>query len=84
MLGTVKLDNTLPLSDQRNVNQITAQSRNPTVVTVVRDTCATIMPPARAKKTSFVIINVSQDVIKLDDQLQRTSWVVSQLGCCHQ
>ena len=39
MFGRVKLDNTLLTCDQGNLNQITARSRNRTLVTVVRDTC---------------------------------------------
>ena len=46
MLGRVKLDNTLLTCDQGNFNQITARSRNQTIVTVVRDTCTTTVPPA--------------------------------------
>ena len=43
MLGRVKLDNTLLTCDHGNFNQITARSRNRTLVTVVRDTCTTIV-----------------------------------------
>ena len=45
-LGRVKLDNTLLTCDRGNFNQITARSRNQTLVTVVRDTCITTVPPA--------------------------------------
>ena len=38
MLGRDKLDSTLLTCDQGNFNQITARSRNRTLVTVVRDT----------------------------------------------
>ena len=43
--GRVKLDNTLLTCDQGNFNQITARSRNRTLVTVVRDMCTTTVPP---------------------------------------
>ena len=46
MLGRVKLDNTLLTCDKSKFNQITAQSRNRTLVTVVRDTCVITVPPA--------------------------------------
>ena len=46
MFGRVKLDNTLLTCDQDNFNQITAQSRNRTLVTVVRDMYTTTVPPA--------------------------------------
>ena len=46
MLGRVKLDNTLLTCDQGNFNQITARGRNRTLVTVVRDTSTTTVPPA--------------------------------------
>ena len=46
MLGRDKLDNTLLTCDQGNFNQITARSRNQTLVTVVRDMCPTSVPPA--------------------------------------
>ena len=46
MLGRVKLNNTLLTCDQGNFNQITARGRNRTLVTVVRDTCTTTVPPA--------------------------------------
>ena len=46
MLGRVKPDNTLLTCDQGNFNQITAWGRNQTLVTVVRDTCTTTVPPA--------------------------------------
>ena len=46
MLGRVKLDNTLLTCDKGNFNQITARCRNRTLVTVVRDTCTTTVPPA--------------------------------------
>ena len=45
MLGRDKLDNTLLTCDQGNFNQITVRSRNRTLVTVVRDTCTTTVPP---------------------------------------
>ena len=41
LLGRVKLDNTLHTCDQGKFKQITARSRNPTPVTVVRDLCTT-------------------------------------------
>ena len=44
MLGGVKLDNTLLTCDKGNFNQITAWSRNRTLVTVVRDMCTTTGP----------------------------------------
>ena len=50
MLGRVKLDNTLLTSDQGNFSQITARSRNRTLVTVARDTCAATVPPATPRK----------------------------------
>ena len=46
MVGRDKLDNTLLTSNQGNFNQITAQSQNRTLVTVVRNTCTTAVPPA--------------------------------------
>ena len=46
MLGIDKLDNTLLTCDQDNFSQITSPSRNRTRVTVVRDTCTAIVPPA--------------------------------------
>ena len=46
MLGRVKLNITLLTCDQGNFNQITAWSRNRTLVTGVRDTCTTPVPPA--------------------------------------
>ena len=46
MLGRVKLDNTLLECDQGNFSQITAQSWDQTLVTVVRNTCTTTVPPA--------------------------------------
>ena len=46
MLGRVKLGNTLLTCDQGNFNQITARSRNRTLVTVVRDMYTTTVPPA--------------------------------------
>ena len=46
MLCRVKLDNTLLICDKGNFNQITARSRNRTRITVVRDACSTIAPPA--------------------------------------
>ena len=45
MFGRVKLDNTLLTCDQGNFNQITVWSRNRTLVTVVKDTCSTTVPP---------------------------------------
>ena len=44
-LGRVKLDNTLLTCDEGNFNQITARSRNRTLVTVVRGTCSTTVSP---------------------------------------
>ena len=46
MFVSVKLDNTLLTCDQGNFNQGTAQSQNLTLVTVVRHTCSTTVPPA--------------------------------------
>ena len=46
MFGRDKLDNTLLTCDQGNLNQITTRSRNRTLVTVVKDTCTTTVPPA--------------------------------------
>ena len=46
MLGRVKLDNILLTCGRVNFNQITARSRNGTLVIVVRDTCTTIVPSA--------------------------------------
>ena len=40
------MDNALLTCDQDNFNQITAQSRNQTLVTAVRNTCTTTVPPA--------------------------------------
>ena len=45
MFGRVQLDNTVLTCDQCNFNQITARSRNRVLVTVVRDTCTTTVPP---------------------------------------
>ena len=45
MLGRDKLDNTLLTCDQGNFNQIIPRSRNRTLITVVRDTCTTTVPP---------------------------------------
>ena len=41
MLGRVKQDNTLLTCDQGNFSQITARSRNRTLVTKAKDTCTT-------------------------------------------
>ena len=46
----VKMDDTLLTRDQDNFNQITARSRNQALVTVVRDTCTTTVPPAPPKE----------------------------------
>ena len=54
MLGRAKLDNTLLTCDQSNFNQITARCRNRTLVTVVRDTSTTTVPPARRKSKQFI------------------------------
>ena len=51
MLGRVKLDNTLLTFDHGNFNQITAWSRNQTLVIVVRDTCSTTVPPVPRSHT---------------------------------
>ena len=56
MLGRVKLDNTLLTCDQDNFNQITARRQNRTLVTVVRDTCSTTVPPAPRLFVLFVNI----------------------------
>ena len=53
ILGRVKLDNTLLTCGQSNFNQVTAWSRNRTLVTVVGDTCATTEPPAPAARKSW-------------------------------
>ena len=45
MLGKDKLDNTLFTCDQGYFNQITTRSRNLTLVTMVKDTFATSVPP---------------------------------------
>ena len=52
MLGRVKLDNTLLTCDQANFYQINARNRNWTLVTVMRDTCTTTVPPAPRVKWS--------------------------------
>ena len=44
MLGRVKPGNTLLTSDISNFKQITARSRNRPLVTVVRDTCTSVVP----------------------------------------
>ena len=54
MLGRVKLGNTLLTCDQGNFNQITARGRNRTLVTAVKDTCTTTVPPAPPKNKSSV------------------------------
>ena len=46
MLGRVKLENTLLTCDIGNFNEITARSRNQTLVTVMRDPCTTTVQPA--------------------------------------
>ena len=46
MLGRVKMNNTLLTYDKGNFNQMTARSWNRTVVTMVRDTSTTTVPPA--------------------------------------
>ena len=46
MLGRVKLDNTLLTCDKGNFHQITARTRNRSLVTVVRNKCTTTVPPA--------------------------------------
>ena len=51
MLGRVKLDNTPLTCDQGNFNQITARSRNRTLVTVVRDTYTATVPSASHEQT---------------------------------
>ena len=45
MLCRVKLDDTLLTCDQGNFNQITEWRWNRTLVTVVKDTCTTTVPP---------------------------------------
>ena len=49
MLGRDKVDDTFLTCDQGNFNQITARSRNRTLITVVRGTCTTTVPPAPHK-----------------------------------
>ena len=49
MLRRDKLENTLLPCEQGNFDKITARSRNRTLVTVVRDTCTTTVPPAPHK-----------------------------------
>ena len=44
MLDSVKLINTFLTCDKGNFNQITARSRNQTLVTMVRDTRTTTVP----------------------------------------
>ena len=46
MFGRDKLDNTLLTCDKGNLNQITARSRNRTLVIGVGDTCTTTVSPA--------------------------------------
>ena len=46
ILGRVKLDNTLLVLDKGKFNQIAAQSRNQTLVTVMRDMWPTTVLPA--------------------------------------
>ena len=53
MFGRVKLDNILLAFDQSNFNQITSRSRNQTLITVVRDTCTTTVPPSPTNVFSY-------------------------------
>ena len=58
VLGRDKLDNTLLTCDQGNFNQITAQSRNRTQVTEVRDTCTNTVPPV----TNYLLLLIEREV----------------------
>ena len=71
ILGKVKLDNTLLTCDQGNFNQITAQSQNRTLVTVMRETCTTTVPPA----PPFSNIFVQTEIFPVDE-------VWKNCGCC--
>ena len=62
MLGRVKLDNTLLACDQGNFNQITAWSRNQTLVIVVRDTYTTTVPPAPPKMDALLTSSAAYSV----------------------
>ena len=66
-LGRVKLENTLLTCDKGNFNQIAALSRNRTLVTVVRDTCTTTVPP-----TPVEIGVVDSELEKVREFLQRS------------
>ena len=59
MLGRVKLDNTLLTCNKGNFYQITRWSRIQALVTMVRDTCSTTVPPAAPKPVSKSMPNVS-------------------------
>ena len=67
MLGGYKLDNILFTCEQGNLNQITARSRNPTLVTVVRDTCTTTVPLAPHKETKIIIASGNLDADYITD-----------------
>ena len=49
VVGRVELDSTLPTCEQGNFSQVTARNRNRILVTVVRDTRPTTVPPAPPK-----------------------------------
>ena len=78
MLGRDKLDNILLTCDRDNFNQITAWSRNRTLVTVVRDTCTTTVPPASQACFNRLVTayvrslkaNISRPVFKLYTSFQ--------------
>ena len=60
MLGRAKLDNILLTFDQGKFNLITTRSRNRTIVTVVRDTCTSTVPPALRMLTLGCFTRVNQ------------------------
>ena len=65
MLGTVKQDNTILTCDQGCFNQIRARSRNRTLVTVVRDTCTTTVPPEEGIRRIHRIGELLYDTFKI-------------------
>ena len=63
MFFWAKLDNTLLTCDQVNFNEITARSRNQTLVWVARDKCTTTVSPASS--TFFPFIGIFTVILML-------------------
>ena len=77
MLGRVKLDNTLLTCDKGNFNQITARSRNRTLITMVRGTCTTTLPPAPLLMSKPKTILSHRIVIRMSHNVaeMRHGWI---------